>query len=110
MENKKEKNYLLIVTLILFIGFIIIYISKKAGYYDYIAHNKAVLTEESINKFEKDVDSGKNVTIDDYLVNENVDYSNIITNIGYNTGNIIETFMNKGIKNTIKIVSALFYN
>ena len=110
MEAKKEKNYLSMVILVLFVIFLILYISKEAGYYDYKAHNKAVLTKEAIEQFESDVESGKNVVIKDYLVDEYVDYSNLVTDLGYNTGNLIESFMNKGIRNTLKVFKTLFFD
>ncbi len=109
MEENESKDKLLIVLLILFVIFLIIYITKEAGYYEYKAHNKAELTKEAIKKFENDVEEGKNVSINDYVVNNYKDYSNTISNLGYNLGEITESFMNNGIKKTLKILSELFY-
>lgn len=108
-ETKKGKDKFLIILLLLFIIFLILYISKETGYYEYKAHNKAVLTRESMKNFEKDVENGKNVSINDYLVSSRVDYSNSFTDVGYNLGKFIEEIMNNGIKKTLKLLGALFY-
>ena len=105
----QEKNTLLEITLFLFVIFLILYISKETGFYEYKAHNKANLTKEALKKFENDVNEGKNVSLKDYVIDEQVDYTNKVSNIGYNIGNTIEKFMNEGIKKTLKVISALFY-
>ena len=106
---KKKKNYFLIVMILIFLVFLILYISKETGYYEYKAHSKAALTQEQIKKFESDLSKGKNVTIDEYLVNDKVDYTTTVGDIGYKFGNIVESFMNDGLKKTLKFFSALFY-
>ncbi len=110
METKKEKNYLTIFTLLIFVIFLILYISKEAGYYEYKAYNKSILTKESMQKFENDINEGKNVDITEYINLEKKDYSNAISSLGYKTSNTLEKIMNEGIKETLKIVSALFFN
>ncbi len=110
MEENNSKDKFMIFLSILFIIFLIIYLTKESGYYQYKAHNKAVLTEENIKRFEKDVEEGKNVIINDYVVSDYVDYSNSITDLGYNIGKFTENIMNKGIKKTLKILSALFFD
>lgn len=109
-EENTCKNYLLITIIILFIIFLILYISSERGYYEYKVHTKTMLTNEAIKKFESDISSGKNVKIENYITSERIDYSNIVSDTGYNTGMFIEKFMNKGIKKTVKILSSLFYN
>lgn len=107
-EETSSKNYLLIVIALLFIIFLILYISGETGYYEYKVHTKTVLTEEAVKEFEKDISEGKNVKLENYIKTEKVDYSNPVSNTGYNTGLIIEKFMNKGIKKTMKILNSLF--
>lgn len=106
---KKNKNYFLISMLLIFLVFLILYISKESGYYEYKAHSKAALTQEQIKKFESDLSEGKNVTIDDYVVNDKVDYTTTVGDMGYKFGNLVEGFMNEGLKKTLKFFSALFY-
>ena len=67
------------------------------------------MTSESLKKFENDVNEGKDVSLKDNVVDEHIDYSNKVSNLGYNIGSIVEKFMNGGIKKTLKIISALFY-
>ena len=95
--------------ILIFIGFIIMYVSKETGYYEYKAYNKTRLTEKSIKEFEKDVIDGKNVLLKDYIIENNNDYSNIVSKAGSKIGSLIEHTMNDGIKNTLKFLSALFY-
>ena len=97
------------ILMLFFIMFLIIYLKEESGYYEYKMYTKAKLTEESIIKFEKDVNDGKDVSIEEYIVNDYVDYSNSITNLGTKIGNLINNFMNNGIKKTLNILSELFY-
>ncbi|MCI7332648.1 MAG: hypothetical protein SPI44_02315 [Bacilli bacterium] len=107
-EEASSKNYFLIIMIFLFIIFLILYISGEAGYYEYKVHTKTILTEEAIKEFEKDISEGKNVKLENYIKTEKIDYSNMISDTGYNVGILIEKFMNKGIKKTVKILSSLF--
>lgn len=110
MQTKKNRNYALYILYFLFFCFLILYISKESGYYDYKAYVKKELTEEAIKQFEADVEAGKNVTVDDYAVVTYTDYSNPISNIGYETSIVLEKVMTKGIKSTFRVISALLLN
>ncbi len=110
MEENNQKDKFIIVLTILFIVFLIIYFAKEKGYYEYKVHNKAILTNESIKRFEEDVENNKDVSINDYLVSNYKDYSNTLTDIGYNLGKYVEKFMNVGIKKTLKLLGALFFD
>ena len=110
MDEENENNYFLFkLLLFLFIFFVIVYLSNKTGYYEYKNYTKTKLTNESILKFENDVKEGRDVSIDDYVVSEYKDYSNIITRTGSTINSICETIMNDGLKKTLKILSELFY-
>ena len=61
------------------------------------------------DKFEKDLSEGKNVTLNDYIVNDYKDYSNIVSRCGSSLSKLVEKILNSGIKKTLKIISALFY-
>ncbi len=110
MEETNSKDKFIIVLTLLFILFLIIYLTNESGYYQYKAYKKAILTEENIKKFEQDVEDGKNVTVNDYVVSNYVDYSNSLSDLGYNIGKLTENVMNKGIKKTLKVLSALFFD
>ena len=109
MEEVKSSNKLLKILLFMFVGFLILTISKETGLYEYQVHNKTILTKEAMLKFENDVEMGKDVSINDYLESEYKDYSNIVSKTGSNLNKFVELFMNKGIKKTLKVMSHLFY-
>ena len=108
-EKTKKRNYLQIIMLTFFIVFMILYISKEAGYYEYKAHQKVVLTEEAITRFEKDIADGKNVKASDYVKNGYIDYSNKFTVFGSKLGEVIEDFMNDKLRKGIRILGRLFW-
>lgn len=111
MDEIKEKDddILLKIVLFLFVIFLILYICNETGIYENKAHNKMNLTNEALKEFEKDVSDGKDVSLKDYVKNEKIDYSNKVSDLGYNIGKITEKIMNEGIKKTLKLISALFY-
>lgn len=108
-EECKNKYKFIKFLLVIFICFIIMYISKENGYYEYRTYNKTRLTEDAIKRFESDINEGKNVLLKDYIVEEKHDYSNKVSKVGSSIGKFIESIMNDGIKNTLKYLSALFY-
>lgn len=109
-EIKKEKNYLDIVLLFLFSVFLILYLSNNSAYSEYKTYEKSMITKESILEFEKDISSGNDVTLKDYVTTDSNDYTNTFNNIGYQTGKMVEKIMNEGIKKTLKILGSLFFD
>ena len=71
-----------IILSILFIIFLIIFISTNSGYYEYKNNQKTIFTEEKIKEFEKDIKEGKNIKINNYLKDDSKNYSNRLTDIG----------------------------
>ena len=63
----------------LFISFVISYVIEKTGYYEYNLQNKMIMTNEAMERFEKDVKEGKNVRREDYLVSTEKDYTSTLT-------------------------------
>src|SRR5574344_858311 len=104
-EEKKEKNYLLIFMLLSFVIFMALYISNETLYYEYRAYNKKIITNEAIDRFEGDIIENKDLSEKDYIVKTHKDYSNKFSDLGYNTTVLINNFMNKGLKNTFKVLS-----
>jgi ABC-type dipeptide/oligopeptide/nickel transport system permease component len=107
MEIKKDKNIFSIVIIIFFVFFMALYFTQITDIYQYRAHNKMSITKEAMERFEKDIENGKDITIDDYLDTVK-DYSNGVSKLGYKTSNIVEEFMSKGIKKTFKLLASLF--
>ena len=94
------------VVLLVFTCYIIVYIISISSYYDYQLQKKTILTNEQIKLFESDISQGKDVSLNDYVVSTEKDYSNSLTKFTYKvTSNI-----NKSIKNGIEICFKLLNN
>ena len=107
MENKKQPNYFKIIILFFFIMFVALYFTSVTDLYQYNQYNKMVITKEAMERFESDVENGKDITIGDYLDTVK-DYSNGVSNLGYKTSNFISEFMSDGIRKTFKVLASLF--
>lgn len=80
----------------------------ETGYYESKLNEKTILTEEAIQKFEEDVREGKNVDINDYVVEKNRDFSNGATKTGVFFSSIVQDFMSKGINGMVDVFKKLF--
>jgi hypothetical protein len=98
---------------VVFVGLLFIYISfyfaGVAGYYEYKNYKKTVLTEEQIEKFEKDVKEGKEVNVEDYVVEDKKVVNNKISNLGkrisFGVSGIISKSLAKGFKSLSKFIT-----
>ena len=109
-EETSSNNYsILKFILFLFIIFMIFYISSETGLYEYKTYTKTHLTNEAIKQFEHDLDEGLDVTLNDYIISKEKNYTNICNKTGSFISQSIESIMNKGIKKTIKVLKRLFY-
>ena len=108
-ENEKNSNSILKILLFLFVLFLIIYLSGKTGLYEFKTYTKTHLTNDAIKKFENDLDKGMDVTLNDYIISKEKNYTNIVNKTGSFISNGIESIMNNGIKKTVKILKRLFY-
>lgn len=84
----KSKNIFRFVFLVLFLFFLVLYITQAFGYYEYNNRKTNIMTEESIKKFEQDIKDGKNVKASDYIKKEN-DYNNKLSRLGLKLSNIV---------------------
>lgn len=107
MENKKKKNLFPVIMTLFFIIFIALYFVEITDIYKYKEHNKMSITKEAMERFENDIENGKDISIEDYLDTVK-DYSNGVSKLGYKTSNMVEEFMSKGIKKTFKLLASLF--
>lgn len=73
---------------LLIISFLVVYFAQANGYYEDVQNQKTTLTEEKIKQFEKDVNDGKEIKVENYVVNIRKDYSNKISNFGLFTSKI----------------------
>ena len=108
MEEKKSINWFNIIMLGLFIVYISLYLLNKSGYYDGSMRRKVEFTSEQIEAFERDVENGVEVDINKYLVNQNKDYTNNASRLGYAISTNLDKFLNKGINEISKVLSMLF--
>lgn len=94
MRNKFFKWTLFL----LFLSFVILYLSQATGYYEYEQSRKTAFTEEQIKQFEQDVKDGKEIDINTYLENTNKDYQNNISRVTLNISEAISKYMKLGIE------------
>ena len=89
-----KKNIIRFLFLSIFLFFLGLYFYQASNYYEYLNYKKTKINYEKINEFEKDLESGKDVTKTDYIDKDKT-YSNTIYKIGLGTSNIIEKSFNK---------------
>lgn len=107
MEDKKKKNNIFLKIIgVLFIVYFSLYLMDNLGYYNIAAKNK-ILTEEKLKEFERDVKNGKSIDIKNY-VDDETNYKNFYSNIGYNMSIGIDNILNKGLKKVGNVLKKLF--
>ena len=110
MKNKKIKSqFFKILFIVLFAVFITIFVSNKYGYYEYKKHEKVTLTEEQIKKFEQDIKDGKNIDLQNYVVND-ANYQTNFSQIGLNISNSIANTIKKGVDSLFGYMGNLMEN
>ena len=93
--------------IILFIAFVVAYAIGESGYYEYKLSNKKTLTEEQIEQFEQDVKEGKDIDINEYLVDNTVDYTNSLSRTTYKVSTKLNNVLKKGIETIFKFANKL---
>ena len=107
MEDKKKKNNLFLKIIgILFLIYFSLYIMNELGYYNIATKNK-VLTEEKLKEFERDIKNGKSIDIKNYI-DDNTDYKNFYSNMGYSISKGVDNILNKGLKSVGELLKKLF--
>jgi len=101
---KKIPKYILF--LVCF-AFIISYIIYETGYYEYKLQNRTVLTKEQMEQFENDVNEGKDVTLNDYLIETEVDYTTKLTDATVKVSNKVNLYLKKSVELVFKQVNKL---
>ena len=104
MDYKRVFWYLF---LSLFVIFIIIYFSSTNGYYEIENNSKKVFTEEKIKQFEEDVKLGKKIDVNNYLNNEEKNYSNKITLLGDKTSYLITNSFTILIEKSLNFINKM---
>ena len=93
---------------ILFIVFLINYISVSSGYYENEIKKKTAFTQEQIKQFEEDVQNKEYIDTKDYNKEEVVDNSSFIGDIGYKVSEGINDFVTDKAINVFKFLGRLF--
>ena len=106
---KKKKNWFLRSLTILFVIFVGLYIASISGYYEASLGNKVALTDEAIKRFEQDVLEGKNVDVEDYVLEERCDYSNTFTNTADKMTESVQKILTDGISGIWDAIKVLFF-
>ena len=104
MTKNKTLNLIIIIVVIIFITS---YLVSYSGYYEYQLQEKTILTNEKIKEFEQDIKNNENIDIKEYINNEEIDYSNKITNIVYKLSENSNKIARKCIKALFKKISYL---
>lgn len=91
--------------LVLLIGFTALYISEATGYYEFEQHNKKVLTEEKIKKFEEDIENGKNIDINEYVVSSKPIYESKLSKLGNKISKKVEKTIVNGLNGIFEFLN-----
>ena len=102
----KKKIFKLLFGLV-FIVFLISYVISESGYYEYNLRNKSIMTKESMEKFEDDLKNGKDVQMEDYVVNTTKNYTSRLTSSTNKISTSVNSFLKKGIERVFEVASRL---
>lgn len=80
------------------------------GYYETKMRDKATLTSSQIKQFEKDVKEGKEIDLENYVLEEPIPNTNKYSKAGLTFSTTIEGIMTDGISTMIKFLGKLFGN
>ena len=101
----KVNSFLKFILLTLILCFSFLIIASRSGYYEYELSKKTRLTEESIEKFEQDIQNGKSIDINNYIVSKEVNYNNSVSSLGNKISEKLENTVSKGINIIFKYLS-----
>lgn len=82
---------------VLFLSFLVLYFAEAGGYYESVNSKKTYLTNEKIKQFEKDVKEGREIKVENYMVEIKKDYSNNISRFGLFTSKTFAKYFKKGL-------------
>ena len=110
MDKKKDKREVIAVRIfkIFLLIYIVLFISKSSGYYEFQTHKQVELNEEAMKRFEKDVSEGKNVVLTDYIKERDIKYNNKASDLGYTISKEIANLLTNGIDSTMSFLGQLF--
>ena len=101
MKHKKMVKFFCTCIILIFL---FSYFIQVSGYYEYNLQNKKNLTEDQIKQFELDVKEGKDIDLDRYLKDTQVDYSNKLTQTTSQASIKLNDYLKNFLSNTFKIL------
>ena len=101
-----KKRICKFVVICLFLSFVVSYVIEKTGYYEYNLQNKMIMTNEAMERFEKDVKEGKDVRREDYLVSTEKDYTSTLTKGTNKVSMKVNTLLKKGIEGMFRVLGS----
>ena len=107
MKKKKNTNWFMKIVGIFFLLFISLYFALESGYYEAKTAKKTAMTQESIERFEKDIKEGKPIDLENYTYVEQKDFSNNTTDAAIFIGSKVERFMSTGINDFFELLKSL---
>ena len=105
---KKKKNWFIKIINILFIIYLVLFILSKNGFYEAKVKKDTILTNEQIKKFEKDVNDGKVIDINNYFSKSEVNYNNKFNETGEKLESKFIDMFSHGFKKVWKVIKVLF--
>lgn len=109
MKKSKKTKYFFKTLWGLIIVFVALIIAYESGYYETKSSNRATLTKEAMEDFERDVSEGKMVDVKDYLKKESIDYSTGITKFGNKITIKLSDAITKGLAGIFDVLKNLFW-
>lgn len=100
-----KTNLARLIVLILVFLFFVLYFMQASGYNEYARNRENMLTEEQIKEYEEDIESGKDVTIKDYLNKAKVNYDNKVSELGLDLSELIGDIFNKGMNTFFEMLN-----
>lgn len=98
-ESKRPRYYIFFrVLFAFFVLFLCLYSISVNGFVENQNYDKALYTEEQIEKFESDVNNGKDIDINVYLDNSKPNYENSISSLGEDISNLIDYGADKSME------------
>ena len=101
MKHKKMVKFFCTCIILIFL---FSYFIEVSGYYEYNLQNKKNLTQDQIKQFELDVKEGKDIDLDRYLKDTQVDYSNKLTQTTSQASIKLNDYLKNFLSNTFKIL------
>lgn len=92
------KKIPLVILLSLFTFFVILLLAQSQGYYKTRSEKAKILTDEQIKNFEKDIRDGKSIDVKKYVLYEDKDYTNDVSDSVYSMSLKLESVFDTTVR------------